>query len=168
VSNVHNIRTVERKIGGRTWGVTTLSAEEGVELMPQLVGLIGPAAGRAISALKGDLEQLKSGDIDVLPALGMGVEELSRALARPESAALLKRLVTRQVTCDGKEVTAKDFGLTFAGDYKSLFQVALLVLEVNFEVPFASWLDAVSGVLAGVKVPISTPAVSLAGPQAST
>lgn len=160
-----NIRSEEREIGGRRWTVTTLSADEGVELLPELAGYAGPAVGKALAALQGGVEL--SNWEELLPAAGEGLQEFSRALSRPEAGRLLKRLVTREVRCDGEPVTAKSFGATFAGDYGTLLKVALFVIEVNFKLPLSSWLSAAGDALAAAKKTL-TPTSPQPGSSASS
>jgi len=126
-----------REIGGKVWSIALLPATRGLDVGRRLIKIAGPALGKAVSGGKGILDAEIAGE-----GVGAALGELALRLGEPEAAALVKELVTTGVTCDGKEVNAATFDLIFAGDYGTLLAVASFVVEANFRLPLASWLDA--------------------------
>lgn len=132
------LETREKLISGKLWKVTQLPASIGMEIGSALVRLIGPALGKAAGGLaKSDKSSWL--DAESLPILGDAIAELARSLGDPEAVTVIKRLVTTGVHCGDQEVNSKTFELIFAGDYKTMLQVAAFAIEVNFGLPFSSW-----------------------------
>lgn len=127
-----------RVIGGREWTITLLLATRGVEVGRRLIKLFAPAVIKALGAAAGSGKLL---DLDVGQLAG-SVEDLADRLGDPDAAALVRELVTVNVSCNGTPVTDKTFDVVFAGDYMTMLEVAWFVVEVNFKRPFLSWLAA--------------------------
>lgn len=142
------LRSEKREIGGKTWQVTTMGADDGLEVGAELAATLLPVAGRVMGAMGGAASIL---DLD-LSVIGDAATELAARIKEPAVRKLIKKLVTTNVHVthkrpDGQVITeeVKDaphsFGLLFAGDYDLLLQVAAFSIEVNFKLPFASWLN---------------------------
>lgn len=129
----------KRTIGGKEWTVVLLPATKGLDVGRRLLKLIGPAVGSAVGGLGG--AKLLDAQVDAT-TLGGAFSALADKLGDPDAATLIKELATTGVHCDGKEVTPPVFDLIFQGEYETLLRVAAFVVEVNFRLPLASWLDA--------------------------
>lgn len=134
------LRSENRTIGGKTWTVTTMGADDGMEVAAELSAVILPVLGKASAAL-GSTFDIR--DMD-LSALGDAAAELAARIREPAVRKIIKKLCTTGVHCDGVEIkdTPQSFGLTFAGEYDLMLQVAAFAVEVNFKIPFGSWLSA--------------------------
>ncbi len=125
-----------RVIGGREWTVTLLLATRGIEIGRRLVKLFAPAFIKAIGAV-GASDKLLDTNIGALVG---SFGDLAEHLGDPDAAAIVKELVTTNVSCNGTPVTATTFEIVFAGDYMTMLEVAWFAIEVNYKRPFLSWL----------------------------
>lgn len=130
----------DRVIDGTTWTVNQFSATEGLRLLTRLMAIGGAPLARAIQALPTDGSILDARvDFGLLAA---AISELTSRLEEAEVVELVKRLLACTLA-DGEDCERR-FDVVFQGRYLTLFKVLGFVLEVNYQVPLADLLTAVS------------------------
>jgi len=98
-----------------TYDVTQFTATVGLDILSELMQLVGEGLGRT---------ETGAGD---------AAEALVRQLGKTKASDLIKRLVGMNVKINGQPMQGHDaFDLHFAGEYKRLLTVVAFVLEVNF------------------------------------
>jgi len=134
----------ERQIDGITWTVNEFSATEGLRLLTRLTALCGAPLARAFEALPKDGSVLDA-RVD-FTLLGGALSELTSRLDEDQVVELVKRLLGCTLA-NGEDVERR-FDVVFQGRYATLFKVLAFVLEVNYKVPLADWLQAASSTVA--------------------
>lgn len=135
------IRYETKTIKGRTYGMNTLGALEGVDLLPKVLALIGkPLAILGGKGLKG----IKTGEGGGLDVSSLPVEILAEALAalladagKADVAVLIQRLLAG-LEADKRAI---DFNTYFAGNYGDLIPLLGWSLEINFASFFGEGLS---------------------------
>lgn len=142
--------THQREIDGSTWTVNQFSASEGLRLMTRLLKLCGNPIATAMRALPN--ESILDAELD-MAILADALADLTARLDENEVLDLIKRLVAC-TTEDGREVGGR-FDTVFQGRYRTLAGVLMFVLEVNYEIPLAGWVGAVSAAGAGPSMAVT-------------
>ncbi len=131
--------------------VTLHRATEGTKIALEIIGLLGPTIGAAVknmmseghspvallNAFDGEGDEDNDTVVEALdiPAI---TAELQRALMRPESYSLVRKLVS-QTTRDGKDLKqAGEFDMAFKANYLELVQVLWEVVQLNGFLPLSS------------------------------
>lgn len=119
---------VQLEIDGLVYTSTKLAADDGLEIWPRVLGLIGPALTRAI-AMGEDFEPTA----DMLTAIA--------DRAQRDGLTPLARMLLVRVQCNAIRPTGAQgdllphFGSHFAGEYVHLLKVCMFALSHNLRGP---------------------------------
>lgn len=126
---------VTKLINGRKYQVTMLGATEGLDVLDDLLKVLGPAFGALAGGL--DLTKgLKEADLK-----GAAIERAVTALVQSTDKERTKSIIRRLAECtlvDGKPLQAI-FEVHFAGAYAELFKWLTFGLEAQFSDFFGGW-----------------------------
>lgn len=119
----------EAVIEGVTYKVMPLLTSEGLIILTRLTKLMAPAAAAGLGG------ETDAEGVDEELNIGRAVAALAASLEEAQTLDTIKRLVSEQrvqhTNPEGNMVPLR-FDHHFSGDYKALFQVVKLSLEVNF------------------------------------
>lgn len=116
-----------------TYTITPHPAEEGFELLPKVVKVIGRGGGPLLDAFKGALED-ESAELDG-EALGRALVGLADEIVAQGGAQLCKEILkyaTRQPPGGAAEKVAACFNVAYQANYLELGEALIWALEVNF------------------------------------
>lgn len=133
------LKTYSEVIDGANYSTTTLTATEGLVILPKLVSLLGEDGLSLLMATSEDEQAALWENKEVQAALIM---RLAENAAQDEGLLIVRRLL-QNTTCDkikvGDQVTtgkiADNFDSHFAGNYMHLIQVAIWVGRMSFGKP---------------------------------
>lgn len=133
------LKTYTEVIDGATYSTTTLTATEGLVILPKLVALLGEDGLSLLIATSEEEQESLWENKEVQAALIM---RLAENAAKDEGLLIVRRLL-QNTTCDKIQVgdrltTAKvrdNFDAHFAGNYMHLVRVAIWVGRMSFGKP---------------------------------
>jgi hypothetical protein len=123
--------TKAKNIDGFDVQVTVFPGLYGLKIKGKLLRFVGPALGKAVSAIKQNksgLSNILDADID-FGAIGEAVAALVSNIDDNIINLFLELLSNTSV--DGQDVKKETIDLKFAAKYTSLYKVLLYVIEVN-------------------------------------
>jgi tail assembly chaperone len=114
------IETKTITINGNEFFCTQFPARKGLKIQFKLFKLIGPlfATATAMQNDNIDLESVTKG--------------LMKSLNEDEFFNFIRYELMQDVRINGQEINDANFDMTFAGDYKSLYELIFFVIKTNY------------------------------------
>lgn len=132
-------REIEDDFGvSHTYTITPHPAEEGVELLPSVLRLIGEAAGPLIDSIQGAMAETIESPLNAKvngEKIGKALSNLADELVRAGNAKFYKELLkhtTRTDDAGREQKVAQAFGAVYQGNYGELAKALVAVIEINF------------------------------------
>jgi len=158
------LERVEKQIDDHVYSFAHLPAQEALRVLTKLTKIVGEPLAIAVGALmKDDKTERKLGEDGLpLPAepkkgllerdvdpevFGKAARSLIEKLDEEEVIAIVVKLTTQQVLCDGIEI--KNFNTHFTGQLGHLFKVLAAALEVQYGNFFGAMIGLTGTVQAG-------------------
>jgi hypothetical protein len=138
---------IERVIDEHTYEFQKWGAEESVQTLLQIGGLAGKPLMQAVSAV-GSQEGKQKLELDVL---GAAIGSLIENAHNPMTMALIKKLSSEKVLCDGKKIN-------FDHHYQDRLDHLFRVVSAAVEVQYGNFFAAFRGAAAMRRTPATSPA----------
>lgn len=134
----------EVSIGEEKYQFVKWNAEEALDVLLDIVPLVGKPLGAAASAFAGGGDSILDKDVDP-NAIGAIIESLTSNFNKSTVKSIIIKLCSDQVMCDGKVVK-------FKSHYTDRMGLVFKVCQANLEVQYGNFFDAIRDLLPAARM----------------